>query len=82
MSSDIFYCSVPIMSKSFYDMIPFSNEIIYFGVDKKFRFRYWGTVPQLEPISKTRLSAHGFVADWLKMLIYYRVCCAFSPIRA
>ncbi|MGD9279441.1 MAG: hypothetical protein PVF60_01045, partial [Desulfobacterales bacterium] len=35
-----------------------------------------------EPISKTRLSAHGCVAARLKMLTYYRVCSAFEPNRA
>jgi hypothetical protein len=36
----------------------------------------------VEAISKMHLSAHGCVADRLKMLTYYRVCSAFSPNRA
>jgi hypothetical protein len=37
---------------------------------------------RLEPISKMHLSAHGGVAERLKMLTYYRVCSAFEPPRA
>ena len=40
------------------------------------------TLNRLELISKKRLSAHGCVAARRKMLTYYRVCSAFSPIRA
>ena len=36
----------------------------------------------LEDISKTRLRPDGGVTGRLKMLTYYRVCCAFSPPRA
>ncbi len=36
----------------------------------------------VEAISKMRLSAHGCVADRLKMLTYYRVCSALSPTCA
>jgi hypothetical protein len=36
----------------------------------------------LEPISKMSLTPNSCVTDLLKMLTYYRVCCAFSSAGA
>jgi hypothetical protein len=48
MSPDIFYSSEPIMSKSFYDMIPRFTEIIFLALTKNFIFATGVLYPNYE----------------------------------